>query len=119
MKKVALLLAVSLGSTLVTGCSGVRVAREQLNEPGALLFNGYGRPEIGCYRCHGGGGKGTARGPSLERDVPKHSADELFTIIREGSGKMPKYGPNKATDDEIKQIVAWLQGTFGQAPATN
>jgi cytochrome c551 len=112
MKKVWLLVAASLVLASLEGCVAAQVPKEKLTDPGALLFNGYTRPEIGCYRCHGGEAKGGSRAPSLEKRVPKYDADKLFSIIRDGSGKMPKYGPNKATDEEIKLIVAWLQATF-------
>lgn len=103
---------------LAQACAGAQVPRDQLTAPGALLFNGYAKDTVDCYKCHGGEGKGSARGPSLEKRVPKYPADKLFSIIRDGSGKMPKYGPSKITDDEIKQVVSWLQATFtGPAPA--
>jgi mono/diheme cytochrome c family protein len=106
--------AVPLLLALGAGCAATttQLPREQLTDPGALLFNGYARPEVGCHKCHGGDGRGAAKGPSLEKRVPKYSAAELVSIIREGSKKMPKFGPNKATDDEVQALVAWMQAAF-------
>ncbi len=94
----------------VAGCAGVPLPRESLTDPGALLYNGYVRPEVDCYRCHDGTGKGT-RGPSLLVKVPGKSAERLAKTITKGSGFMPKYG-DKLSEEEVSQLIAWLQATF-------
>lgn len=116
MKRPALAVFAAV-SVALAGCAGLQVPREQLSDPGALLFNGYTRSEVTCYRCHGGDALGSSRGPSLARRVPKHTAQELFEAVRQGDRRMPKFGPGKISDDELSQVVAWLQATFPAAPA--
>lgn len=105
------LVAVAALCGLGFGCAGVPLPREQLTDPGALLFNGYVRPEVDCFRCHNGDGKG-ARGPSLERKVPRMPADRIAKTIRKGEGLMPKFPAEKLSDEEMQQVIAWLKSTF-------
>ena len=59
-----------------------------------------------CSVCHGADAHGDA-GPGL---VPlEHDLDEVMVIVREGRGQMPPVSPERLTDDEIKQIVAYLK----------
>lgn len=96
---------------LAVSCAGVPLPREQLTDPGALLFNGYVRPEVDCFRCHNGDAKG-ARGPSLERKAARMPADRIVKTMRKGEGFMPKYPQEKLSDEEAQQIAAWLKATF-------
>jgi len=68
-----------------------------------------------CKVCHGEEGKGNA-GPSL---IPfEMDADELLIRVREGGGEMPPISANRVSDDEVKQIAAYLKAlTAAQEPA--
>ena len=68
-----------------------------------------------CKVCHGEEGKGNA-GPRL---VPfEMDADELLIRVREGGGEMPPISANRVSDDEVKQIAAYLKSlTASQEPA--
>lgn len=58
-----------------------------------------------CKVCHGAEGQGNA-GPRL---VPfEMDADELLIRVREGGGEMPPISANRVSDDEVKQIAAYL-----------
>ena len=58
-----------------------------------------------CKVCHGPEGKGNAA-PSL---VPfTMELDELMARVREGGGEMPPISENRVSDDEVKQIAAYL-----------
>ncbi|MFZ5439357.1 MAG: c-type cytochrome [Myxococcota bacterium] len=92
-------------------CAGVPLPKEQLTDPGALLFNGYVRPDIDCFSCHNGDAKG-ARAPSLARETRSLSAEKLGAIIRQGPGPMPAYGKDVLGDEELAQIVGWLKASF-------
>lgn len=116
MKSPALAVFAAL-SLALSACAGMQVPREELSDPGALLFNGYTRPEVTCYRCHNGTALGSGKGPSLARRVPKHTAQEIFDTVRQGDKKMPKFSPKKISDEELHQVIAWLQATFPAAPA--
>jgi mono/diheme cytochrome c family protein len=59
-----------------------------------------------CQVCHGPDGRGDA-GPSL---VPlDKDYDEVLTMVREGGGQMPPISAERVSDDEVKQIVAYLK----------
>ena len=58
-----------------------------------------------CKVCHGPEGQGNA-GPAL---VPfDMEVDELLAKVREGGGEMPPISANRLSDDEVKQIAAYL-----------
>lgn len=58
-----------------------------------------------CRVCHGPEAKGNA-GPAL---VPfSMELDELIQRVREGGGEMPPISENRLSDDEVKQIAAYL-----------
>lgn len=68
-----------------------------------------------CAACHGADGKGnTAVGKSLNlrdlgsADVQKQTDAQLTDITANGKGKMPAY-KGKITDDQIKQLVAFMR----------
>lgn len=94
----------------LAGCAGVPIPREQLSDPGALLYNGYVRPEVDCYVCHNGDGTG-ARGPAVHTKVPRLSEEKLASVIKSPKGFMPKYGA-KMSDEEIALVAKWLKATF-------
>ena len=66
---------------------------------------GKGPYERVCKVCHGADGKGDAA-PSL---VPfSMDMDELMIRVREGGGEMPPISATRVSDDEVKQIGAYL-----------
>ena len=59
-----------------------------------------------CKVCHGPEGQGNA-GPAL---VPfEMEDDELLAKVREGGGEMPPVSANRLSDEEVKQIAAYLR----------
>ena len=59
-----------------------------------------------CKVCHGEEGKGNA-GPAL---VPFEMDDDaLLARVREGGGEMPPISGNRVSDEEVKQIGAYLR----------
>lgn len=100
-------LAVVLGSS----CAGIPLPRETLTNPSALLFNGYVKPDVTCYKCHGGDGKGTMRGPNLFKAAPAKTDQEIVDYIKNGKSFMPAF-KDKLNDDEITQLLAWVRATF-------
>ncbi len=98
-----------------SGCAGAPIPRDRLQEPGALIFNGYTNPRATCYRCHGGDGTGRfLRGPDLADRVPGLTRDQIRTAIFEGKGFMPSFG-DRLSSQEIDTLVSWLQQRFGKA----
>lgn len=97
----------------LAGCAaGVQLARNGLQEPGALLFNGYARETVNCFVCHNGDGLGSGRGPSLAGPVAKLNDAALLEIINKGEGFMPAFR-DRMSDDEKREVIVWLRGRFG------
>ena len=58
-----------------------------------------------CRVCHGPEGKGN-QAPAL---VPfSMELEDLTVRVREGGGEMPPISENRVSDDEVKQIAAYL-----------
>ncbi|MBI2914954.1 MAG: cytochrome c [Firmicutes bacterium] len=60
----------------------------------------------GCSACHGAEAQGGI-GPNLK--TPKREASLITTIMRSGKGMMPAYTQSQVGDDEIQNIIAFLQ----------
>ena len=98
---------------VITACAaGTPLPRQSLDAPGALLFNGYTKPEVKCFECHNGDGTGSGRGPNLAKHVPKLSDDAIVHAIDEGPGLMPSF-KDQLTAAEKRELVAWLRSKFG------
>jgi len=72
---------------------------------GALLFR-----DKGCAHCHGQGGAGTKKAPSLV-DIRKDKAwppEKITEQILDGGDKMPPFR-DSLSDDEIAQLVSYLR----------
>src|SRR5688500_14648370 len=75
-----------------SGCAaGTPLPRQSLDSPGALLFNGYAKPNVQCFECHGGDGTGSGRGPNLAERVPKLTDEAILHAIDDGPGFMPSF----------------------------
>ncbi len=92
-------------------CAGKQTPKDSISDPGQMLFNGQTVSTIDCYKCHGGDGSGTWKGPNLGERVPKLSDQAIAKVILEGPGMMPSY-QGKIDDQQIAQITAWLRGRF-------
>ncbi|MEK7703842.1 MAG: cytochrome c [Myxococcota bacterium] len=104
----------ALGGMLIfAGCAaGIQLARPQVSDPGALLFNGYAKAEVNCYICHNGDGTGSGRGPNLAPKVARLPDMALLEVIDKGEGFMPAFRA-RLSADEKQQIVIWLRSRFG------
>jgi mono/diheme cytochrome c family protein len=79
---------------------------------GAVLFR-----DKGCAHCHGDGGLGGKKGPSLSdlrtnRNWPPAKIKEQ---ILNGGQKMPPFG-DSMTDEEIAQVIAYLRAKHRPVP---
>jgi quinoprotein glucose dehydrogenase len=81
---------------------------------------------VNCATCHRTDRKGTASAPSLEQVGDRHSREELATIIRDGTGRMPGFpdmggrnisdlvdflvtGHDKGTDPGVTSDPSWIK----------
>jgi mono/diheme cytochrome c family protein len=74
-------------------------------QAGAVLFR-----DKGCAYCHGAGGAGGKKAPSLAdiRNDKNWPPDQITTQILNGGQKMPPFG-DSLTDPQIAQLVAYLR----------
>jgi mono/diheme cytochrome c family protein len=75
------------------------------SKAGALLFR-----DKGCAYCHGSGGIGTKKAPSLldirnNKDWPP---EKMTDQILNGGDKMPPFR-DSLSDEEIAQLIAYLR----------
>ena len=88
-------------------------AKTEANEKaGALLFR-----DKGCAYCHGAGGVGTKKAPSLV-DIRKDKAwppEKMTGQILNGGQKMPPFR-DSLDDNEIAQLVAYLRAKNRPVP---
>jgi mono/diheme cytochrome c family protein len=90
-------------SMLMTPCVSAANLQDEDAKAGAVLFG-----SSGCPYCHGPGGVGTERAPSL-RDVGKRLKDEQIRHqIHDGGRMMPPFG-EALTEEEIARLSAFLQ----------
>jgi mono/diheme cytochrome c family protein len=69
---------------------------------GKVLFT-----KIGCYQCHGYVGQGGRAGARI---VPTpFKAQDLIRYVRRPAGEMPAYTEVSASDQELRDIYAYLK----------
>jgi mono/diheme cytochrome c family protein len=74
-----------------------------------------------CINCHGEDGKGVRRGvPDFTTGVMAYSTESLLAHIKNGFrgpgrplAMPPKGGNPTLTDDDIRNVLAYLRETFG------
>jgi len=69
-------------------------------EAGKTVFNQF------CAGCHPGGGKGV--GPALRKADYQGSTEEITKTVRQGRGAMPAFAATQITDQQLADIVAYL-----------
>ncbi len=75
-----------------------------------------------CASCHGEKREGSAIGPSLLNIAERRSRDEIRTMIREGSGRMPAYATaidGGAVNDIVNYLITGQDSsvrTMGSTP---
>jgi mono/diheme cytochrome c family protein len=62
---------------------------------------------VGCYQCHGTDGLGNGVAPALTPNTLPPIA--IASFIRYSAGRMPVYPQEVLSDEEIADIVAYLQ----------
>jgi len=81
-------------------------------QAGAMLFR-----EKGCAHCHGVGGVGGKKAPSLTdlREKKEWTPEKMTGQILNGGQKMPPFG-DAVTDAEVAQLVAYLRAKHRPEP---
>ncbi len=68
----------------------------------------------GCYECHGYNGQGTVAGARLA--PPVLNAEGMIRYIRKPAGAMPAFTDKVLSDQEVKDIYAYLKTMPGPKP---
>lgn len=97
---------------LASPASAFSSRKEDDAKAGAVLFR-----DKGCTYCHGAGGIGTKKAPSL-LDLPKDKIwtnEKITSQILNGGQKMPPFR-DSVSDDEIIQLLAYLRAKIKPVP---
>ena len=92
--------------------AGSKSGTKAAEEAGAVLFR-----DKGCTHCHGVGGIGTKKAPSLV-DLRKNklwTPAQITNQILNGGQKMPPFS-DSVTDEEAAQLVAYLRAKHRPIP---
>jgi mono/diheme cytochrome c family protein len=81
-------------------------------QAGALLFR-----DKGCAYCHGAGGVGGKKAPSLMglREDKAWPPEKISSQILNGGQKMPPFS-DSVTDEQVAQLVAYLRAKHRPVP---
>lgn len=87
-------------ATLTTlGLGSVASVGQAQEHPGAAPYTQV------CQLCHGEEGRGDIAPPLVPLD---YDADYVLAIVREGYGQMPPISTRELTDDQVRQVAAYL-----------
>ena len=111
---------------MFSACSRAESPAVAIGDPPAEFAEGRRLFDAHCARCHGPGGAGTGRGPSLLSKIyePSHHGDASFVMaVRRGVsahhwrfGNMPPI-PG-VSDDDVTGIIAYIRWAQRQAGIT-
>ena len=112
----ALVVATAIFS--LAGSLRVVVESAQAPPPPANAANGAAAfPKVGCDKCHGAQGQGTAAAPSLATSVLP--IKDFIAYVRKPTGTMPAHSPQIVSDTTLTDIYAFVhQRQAGQPSAT-
>lgn len=106
------LFSLGLIVVLASPASAFSSKREDEAKAGAVLFR-----DKGCTYCHGVGGVGSKKAPSL-LDLPKDKTwtnEKITSQILNGGQKMPPFR-DSVSDDEVSQLIAYLRAKNKPVP---
>jgi cytochrome c5 len=117
---VVMVLAVSQSAPAGQPLQTASAAKNQEKKNTLAIDKAKGVYNMDCALCHGASGDGKTdvakeMGLTLvDWTDPKTLSDrldeELFTIIRNGKGKMPAEDKGRASDDEVKNLIVYIRG---------
>ncbi|MDQ5825235.1 MAG: cytochrome c [Chloroflexota bacterium] len=80
-----------------SGNSGTGVARS-----GEVVFQRY------CNVCHPGGGLGA--GPSIIRELPGLTDQQVRDLVRHGESRMPGFSDREISEEELANLLVYIRG---------
>ena len=112
MKPSSSLLLVGLIALLANPAALTAAKKSEEEKAGAVLFR-----DKGCTYCHGVGGVGTKKAPSLI-DLPKDKTwtpEKITSQILNGGQKMPPFRES-VTDEDVTDLIAYLRAKNKPVP---
>lgn len=105
-------LAVAMAAAVPPAAHALLDSQQRTEEAGAILFR-----DKGCAHCHGEGGVGGQKAPSLVgiRNDKVWTPAKMTDQIMNGGQKMPPFS-DSLTDAEIAQLVAYLRARHRPVP---
>jgi mono/diheme cytochrome c family protein len=96
-----------LCTAMLLAIPGVLCAQDAANGKKIFLRDG-------CYECHGYNGQGTVQGARLA--PPVLNAEGMIRYVRKPAGSMPAFTDKVLSDQELKDIYAYLKSLPGPKP---
>lgn len=112
MKPSSSLLLLGLIALLANPAARSAAKKSEEEKAGAVLFR-----DKGCTYCHGVGGVGTKKAPSLI-DLPKDrtwTPEKITSQILNGGQKMPPFRES-VTDEDVTDLIAYLRAKNKPVP---
>jgi len=112
MKPSSSLLLLGLIALLANPAALSAAKKSEEEKAGAVLFR-----DKGCTYCHGVGGVGTKKAPSLI-DLPKDKTwtpEKITSQILNGGQKMPPFRES-VTDEDVTDLIAYLRAKSKPVP---
>ena len=112
MKPSSSLLLLGLIALLANPSALSAAKKSEEEKAGAVLFR-----DKGCTYCHGVGGIGTKKAPSLI-DLPKDKTwtpEKITSRILNGGQKMPPFRES-VTDEDVTDLIAYLRAKNKPVP---
>ena len=112
MKPSSSLLLLGLIALLANPAALTAAKKSEEEKAGAALFR-----DKGCTYCHGVGGVGTKKAPSLI-DLPKDKTwtpEKITGQILNGGQKMPPFRES-VTDEDVTDLIAYLRAKNKPVP---
>ena len=112
MKPSSSLLLLGLIALLANPAALSAAKKSEEEKAGAVLFR-----DKGCTYCHGVGGVGTKKAPSLI-DLPKDKTwtpEKITSQILNGGQKMPPFRES-VTDEDVTDLIAYLRAKNKPVP---
>jgi len=97
----------ALIATILLAAPGLLMAQDAANGKKIFLRDG-------CYECHGYNGQGTVQGARLAPAVL--NAEGMIRYVRKPAGAMPAFTDKVLSDQEVKDVYAYLKSLPGPKP---
>jgi mono/diheme cytochrome c family protein len=89
-------------------CAGIARTQETADDAGAALY-----VANGCWQCHGYEGQG---GEAVRIAPSAYPFEAFLQFVRRPANVMPAYSSEALSDDDLRQVYAYVQARPQPAP---